>query len=356
MAKKTAKHHFIVILCGGTGPRLWPLSNALFPKQFLKILSPQSLLENTISRCLKIVDKSHLVIVSNYKYKKLLVKLPGIILLEPHKRNTTPAILYATSYIKKIDPLATITTTPADHFIRNTLLFTADIKKAVTVANLGKIVSIGVVPNSANPSYGYIKTKDQHSPSKVLKFIEKPLPIKAARFIKNKQWFWNTGIYTFTIKVLEHTLRLHSPKFFKIYHTMCFATNNSTLNNIYINCPSRAFDKTVSERTHNMEMLSASFDWSDVGQWNTIYLKSNKDRHQNALLNTNTNLIALDSHHCLINGPKNKLIGLIGVNNLSIIDTPLGLLVCRLDLSDHVRDLVATIVADPKYKNFFLKS
>ena len=353
MAPIPSNHHYLVILCGGSGPRLWPLSTANQPKQFLKILSPNTLLENTIKRCLKIVDKKHLIIVSNKKYQNLLKRYQLTILYEPEKKNTTMAILYAASYISKLDPQAIITTTPADHYIAKVDQFVQDIKTASQIAAQGTIVTIGITPDSPNPSFGYIKIRSKCYPYQVSRFIEKPSVKKAKVLIHNHRWYWNSGLYTFQINTLIHALRIHQPLYLSLFEQLQSATSSQKIKNIYTQSPSLAFDRAISEQSHNLTMVKSHFVWSDLGEWGAIFQQAPKNKQHNAILNQSDS-IAIDSSNCLVYGQKDKLIGLIGVNNLSIIDTPRGLLICPHILSARVRDLVATIVADPHIKHFFL--
>ncbi|MCL4383915.1 sugar phosphate nucleotidyltransferase [Patescibacteria group bacterium] len=353
MAAVSENHHFLVILCGGTGPRLWPLSTSRQPKQFLKIDSTKTLLEETIARCRNLVPKGHLYIVSNKIYAAKLKKFREHVLLEPERKNTTTAILYATSVISKIDPQAIITTTPADHFVAGLESFRSCLQSAYHQAQRGTIVTIGITPTSPNPSYGYIKISGHRTPYPVIRFIEKPKKSLCRRLISNPQWFWNSGIYTFSLSSLKHSLSIHSPKYHQIFQQLLRSDSPTSLARIYHQSPHLAFDYVVSERSHNLTMIPATFSWSDVGEWQSIYQLLSKDQNQIATFNQQTPYISIDSSTCLLSGNPQKLIGLIGVSNLAIIDTPAGLLVCQLPLSAKVRDLVATIVADQKTKHFF---
>ncbi len=350
MEKVSTSHHYVIILCGGSGPRLWPMSTAKNPKQFLKLFNQHTLLENTISRCLKLVPSKQLYLISNRKYASKLRHLKCQIILEPQRRNTALAICLAAATIYKKDPNAIITTTPADHHISNNLAFSQDITTSVTLANQGAFATIGIRPTTANPSYGYIK-KSKNS-SRVIKFIEKPPKEKAKIYIQNHQWLWNSGIYTFSLSTLKHSLFVHNHQYYTFY-TQLIENKSTNLTTIYNNAPSLSFEKVIAEKSHNLTTTLAHFDWNDVGEWRSIYHESPKDHNQIALLSKNTDYVSYQSSHCLLSSETKKLIGLVGIKNIAVIDTPQGLLICKLPLSSHVRDLVATIVADPKRKHFF---
>jgi len=230
----TTSNHFIVILCGGTGPRLWPLSSANQPKQFLQILSPKTLLEQTIYRAKKIVPTKNVFIVSNNRYK---TKIENIVkhqipqdnfIYEPSKKNTTTAILLAISHIQKINPQAIITTTPSDHFIPKINPFKKTLKTAAALAcGHHHILTIGIKPSFPNTSYGYIvpQVKNKNF-SRVNLFIEKPDKETAQNLIK-KGAFWNSGIYTFTINDMISEFEKLQPEYFSIYQQFL----SSDLNN-----------------------------------------------------------------------------------------------------------------------------
>lgn len=361
MAESSIKH-YIFILCGGTGPRLWPLSRKNNPKQFLSLLDKDSILEQTIKRSQRVVDTQYIYIVSGQNYFDKIIKiaknfnLTKNIIIEPEKKNTALAILYATTKIKQIDPNAIISTLPSDHYIKNIARFKQTLNKAKTIAqSTDTIVTIGIKPTGPNPSYGYISPKqkidDYYS---VAQFIEKPKPKKAAKLIANNS-YWNSGIYTFSIKTLISEFEKLQPEYFTIFKKLEENLNYpKKIEQIYKQSPDLAIDRAISEKSSKMTMIPATFDWSDIGEWKAIFLKSNKKKDNHAIINSKTQFLSTSSQNCLISASDNKLIGLVGVDNLAIIDTPDALLVCNLDSSFNVRDLVSLIVKNKKYKKYFL--
>ncbi len=340
-----ASSHFIVILCGGTGPRLWPLSRADNPKPFLKLLSSQSLLQNTYRRAQKIVPKDHIFFVTNQSYASRIkgqIANPKLI-LEPQKKNTTLAILHATAVIKNINPQAIITIFPSDHFIGNLNVFKSQIEEAVKLATEKNLIIIfGIHPASPDLSYGYFLPPH--------KFLEKP-DLKTATKLISQGAYWNSGIYTFSVNTIESEIAHLNPEYFKLYQQLLQFKNAK---NIYQASPNLPIDKVVSEKSKKITMIKAKFNWNDIGEWKSVYQQVG----QNFSTLGKTKFLQIDSRKCLLSADPSKLIGLVGVNNLAIIDTPNALLICNIaqDDSFHVRDLVSQIVADPKTKNYFLKS
>ncbi len=357
-------NHYIVILCGGTGPRLWPLSRANYPKQFLPILSSKTLLEQTLNRAKKISSSKNIFIVSTQRYQKKIEELIGNkipksnFIYEPSKKNTAMAILFAISHIQKINPKAVITTTPADHFISKNIAFKRTILKAAALAcGHHQILTIGIKPTFPNISYGYIipQVKNQNF-SHVNLFIEKPDKESAQNLIK-KGAFWNSGIYTFTIEDMISEFEKLQPEYFSIYQQLLSLDNSKKIISIYKKSPNLPIDRAISEKSNQVSVIPARFNWSDVGEWKAIYNQLKKNTRGMAVLNSESQFLEVNSKNCLISAPKNKIIGLVDVNNLAIIDTPDGLLICNIayDGSYRVRDIVSQMVKSKKYKNYFLK-
>lgn len=354
-------NHYILIMCGGSGPRLWPLSRATRPKQFLQLFGDNSLIKDTYNRFKKFIPVKNIFFISHQKYLEELKQEFGKsvpsqnYISEPEKKNTAMAILYGTTIIKKLNPNAVISAVPSDHFIKQGSNFQKDLSKAAKIAtDTDNIVTIGIHPTYPNPGFGYIlhgsgKTELQT----VNRFVEKPSVIDAQILIR-KDAFWNSGMYTFRPDVLIQELHTHSPEYRPIIDALNISTSVVTARKIYKLSPTLAIDKAVSEKTKNLVIFKASFDWSDVGEWNAIWQHLQPQPEGLSLLNNQGNYVSVNSKNCLVYGDKKKLTGLVGLNNLAIIDTPDSLLVCNLHDSFSVRELVKKIVEDPKLKKYFL--
>lgn len=338
MAATPKNPHYIVILCGGTGPRLWPISRASFPKPFLKIFGNQTLLQQTYSRALKVVNSKHIFIITNEKYLSLVKKqIPRAqIISEPIKKNTARAILTATQNIQKISEDAIISTLPSDHYIKDAKNFKKDLLLSYTQAQSGQISLIGIKPNSPDISYGYLSTDGT---SKVIHFQEKPTLDTARHLLYQPHTFWNSGIYTFSAKTLLSEFERFQPQYLRTsYHESL----------------DLSIDIAISEKSTNLSYILATFDWNDVGEWRSVSDQLPRDSKNIARLNQ-TKYLQVNSTNCLVSAPSSKLIGLVGVKDLAIIDTSDGLLICNLkdDISFQVRDLVAQMTKDPKTNKYF---
>jgi mannose-1-phosphate guanylyltransferase len=361
----TTSNHYIVILCGGTGPRLWPLSRAYHPKQFLSLFGKKSLLGQTVARAQKIVPSKRIFIISNYRYNPILEKyiskkIPRQnIIYEPTKKNTAMAILLATCLIKKNDPQAIITTMPSDHYIKQTLRFSQTINFAGNIARKHQqIIAIGIKPTFPNPSFGYlIPHKKNQKITQVNLFIEKP-DVDTAQTLIKKGALWNSGIYTFSAQTIINEFQTLQPIFNPIIDKLISSPDFlKTTSEVYKISPDISIDKAISEKSHHLMMIPIKSDWNDVGEWKSIYQHLKQDKFGISKLNSETEFLQINSKNCLVSTSKNKLIGLVDVNNLAIIDTPDGLLICNIaqDGSSQVREIVRQIVKTKKYQKYFLK-
>lgn len=351
--------HYIVILCGGTGPRLWPLSRVDRPKQFLNIFSENSLIKETFIRAKRIVPVENIYIVTNNKYLSLIKKnlknlvLTENILCEPQKKNTAMALLYASAVISQKDQNATITSFPSDHFISQLTNFDHDIKESYRLAQNKVIVTFGIKANSPSPSFGYIEVDKKNN---VTKFIEKPTVSIAQALIQKNNIYWNSGIYTFKITTLVEEFKFHAKEYLPLFFKLQEGYQHSKIiQKIYSLSPSLAIDVAISEKSKKMVLIPATFNWNDIGEWKSIYQQLPKLGNNIATLPKNVKFLEVNSRNCLISANPKKIVGLVDVNNLAIIDTEDALLVCNIayDGSFHVRDLVTKIVQNLKFKHFF---
>ncbi len=364
MARKN-KNHYIVILCGGTGPRLWPLSRVTHPKQFLNILSNDSLLVQTIKRCQNLVPKENIYLITNSRYSekiqihtKNFIK-PGNIISEPSKKNTMLAILLACAVIKNKNSQAIVTSIPSDQYIEKIQFFEKDLQLTTAIAtNHPLVVTIGYKPDHPNPSYGYILVSQKiNNYYPVLNFVEKPKG-QELQSILNQNSYWNTGVYTFQLDTLINETARLNPEYFKLYLKLEeYPDNQKVIKKIYSISPSLPIDQVISEKSKNLVMIKARFFWNDIGEWKSIFQNSPKNKDNIAILNKTTQSATISSNNCLLSTDnKDKIIGLVGVSDLAIIDTDDALLICKLEDSFYVRELIGKIVSHKKTEKYFLKS
>lgn len=363
MAK--APNHFIVILSGGSGYRLWPMSRLNNPKQFLKLFKNKSLLEQTLTRAKKICPSKNIFIISNFQNQEKTLKIIGNkipssnFIFEPVKKNTAMAIIFAINHIKKIDPQATITTMPSDHYIKQNLKFKKTINSSVKIANeYHQIVTIGIKPTFVNSTFGYILPQQKNQPfSKVSLFIEKPSQEISQNLVK-KGALWNSSIHTFTIPDIISEFQQIQPEYIDFLNTLeSVATNPKTTKLVYKKSPNLSLDKLLAEKSQHLLVIPGNFEWNNMSEWNSIYRQLNKNQSGIATLGPETQFLQIDSKNCLVSTSKNKVIGLVDVSNLAIIDTPDGLLVYNLasDNSYKVKEIVHQLIKNKKLKKHFIK-
>ena len=335
----------MVILAGGSGTRFWPLSRQHRPKQFLKILGERSLLQETLWRVRSICLSRNIFVVTNAIYrKKILQHLSGFkvpnenILLEPEGKNTAPAIAWVTARVHQLNPDAVTVILPSDHFIGNRDAFLKNINEAVDLANQGYLVTLGIVPDRPETGYGYIKTKAINIKNKkifkVERFVEKPDPKKAERFLKEKKYLWNSGMFIWRTDTVLNAFHKFLPQ---ICHLFNARSDHAYVKTIWPKLPSISIDYGILEKARNVVTVPASeIKWSDVGSWQALWEVLSKDTQGNVFKG---DIQFLDCNGNFVWGSK-RLIVTIGLKGFIIIDTPDALLVCPRDQSQKIKEIV----------------
>jgi len=338
----------IIILAGGGGNRLFPLSRTKFPKQFLKLDGGKSLLAQTIERFLVLVQPADIVIVTNQDYayhvRAELVAANAAqahILLEPMARNTAPAIALAIRYC--VDQLGcgldeVMFITPSDHIISPLDAFAATAQLAEGIANQDKIVTFGIEPNCPETGYGYIQAGEPFDDGFIVNsFREKPDRITAEEYIAAGNYFWNSGMFAFTIYCMMNELRIHQPD-------ICALTDKSLDDLIknFAEMPNISIDYAVIEKSSQVVVLPLGVKWSDIGSWDAIYDLLDKDEAGNAIKG---DCIPLACVNTLMFG-QSRLIAGIGLEDLLVIETDDVIVVAKRGESQKVKDLVNQIRAD----------
>lgn len=340
-----------VIMAGGTGSRLWPLSRELHPKQFLSIEGKLSMLQNTIMRLAPLSVEAP-VVICNDKHRFLVAeqlraidKLANNIILEPVGRNTAPAIALAAFCSLQNsdgeDPLLLVLA--ADHVIRDEEAFIQAIKQAEPLAEQGKLVTFGIVPTQAETGYGYILRGEAIGDDAftVAEFVEKPDFDTACHYLASGKYYWNSGMFLFRVSSYLNELKKLSPD---IYSACEKAVGhiNPDLDFIRINkeafslCPSDSIDYAVMEHTHHAVVVPMSAGWSDVGSWSSLWDISEKDQQRNVL---HGDVFTHNSKDNYIYS-ENSFISTVGVSNLVIIQTADALLVSSKDSVQDVKKIV----------------
>ncbi|WP_350914300.1 mannose-1-phosphate guanylyltransferase/mannose-6-phosphate isomerase [Providencia huaxiensis] len=338
-----------VIMAGGSGSRLWPLSRSLYPKQFISLTSQNSMLQETVARLrtlehqdpLFICNEEHRFIVAEQLRQKN-VKYSGII-LEPIGRNTAPAIALAA--IKAMqsgnDPLLLVLA--ADHVIQDHNAFTQSIKQAIKSAEQGNLITFGIEPSSPETGYGYIEKGLLANDNiyKVESFVEKPDLTTAESYLTSKKYLWNSGMFLFKASCYLNELKQYSPDILSSCE-LAMQNSNNDLDftridpNIFITCPDNSIDYAVMEKSENVLVVPMNAGWSDVGSFSSLWDVSLKDQQSNVIIG---DVLTENTTNSYIYS-QNKLVSTVGVDNLVIVETKDAVLVADKDSVQDVKNIV----------------
>ena len=344
-----------VILCGGTGSRLWPLSRKSYPKQFLSIssVSSQSLLQNTYQRIKNLKGLKEPILICNEEHRFIVAEQmreinikPLSILLEPFGRNTAPAVTLAALVSKEFEKDAQLLILSSDHIIEDEEQFIKVIYEGIKYADKDRLVTFGVIPDEPATGYGYIKSAEpieesRIKGSKIDSFVEKPDLITAKELIKDKRYAWNSGIFLFKANTILDEIKIFFPEVLyackKSLEEKLFDLDFQRLDqDSFKKCPNISIDIAVMEKTEKGTVLPLRANWTDIGSWNAVWKISKKDDNNNFIEGS---IIAKNSHNCYIRGEK-RLIAALGVRNLIVIETSDAILVADKSQSQEVKNVV----------------
>ena len=353
-------------MAGGVGSRFWPVSRNAMPKQFLDILGTgRSFLQMTFDRFTKIIPNNNIFVVTSALYsdmvKQQLPELPvENIMNEPFRRNTAPCITYATFKIKMKNPDATIVVTPSDHFISNETLFLETMKCALDYASVhDQLFTLGVDPSRPETGYGYIQcnmkescTVDGNIAYKVKTFTEKPNEELAKVFVESGEFLWNSGIFVWNVKTIDKGLAQGLPEVYNLFRDSAkdFWTDREevAVNHIYGECPSISIDYGLMEKTKDAWVFQASFGWSDLGTWGSLYLHAPKDSKEN-LIKCKERMIDSTKGSIVFSTEKDKLVVVKGLEDYLVVNTDDVLMICpRADAK--FKEVIADLAVNDKSK------
>ncbi len=346
--------NYALILAGGSGTRFWPLSRNRQPKQLLDLLGDGTLLEQTISRLDGLVPPENIFILTNAiqeeKTREIASSLPPEnIFAEPAKRDTAPAVALGIGLVAARDPEATMMVLPADQLIQDTTAYQQIMRDAVTVAaESDALVTIGIKPTWACPSYGYIERGDkatitncqvENPPFNVSCFREKPNPELAEKFLSAGNFVWNAGMFVWSIPTVLSQLEKHAPQLSNFVHELCRSNDlPATVHNQFPELTPISIDYALMENAEHVLNIEATFDWDDVGSWISV-AKYLEPQDNNA---TNSKLALIDSENNIVfNNQKEIKIALLGVTDLIVVQTGDALLVANRHQADAIKKLSA---------------
>ncbi len=348
---------FPVILSGGSGSRLWPLSRTLLPKQFLPLVSDQTMLQETVLRVARSPDIQRPIVVCNVEHRFLVAEqmrevnaLPHSIILEPEGRNTAPAVAVAALAVIEQDPHALLLVLPADHLIGDVTAFAADVARACRLAESGRLVTFGVRPDHPATGYGYIRRGASHDavPDSftVAQFVEKPNAAKAAEFVGSGEFYWNSGMFVLPARRYLDELGQWRPDilaaskaaFERSVRDLDFCRLDAEA---FKRCPSDSIDYAVMEKTSVASVVASSFDWNDIGSWSSLWETGAKDNAGNVKRGD----VLLDgAQDCYVRA-ESRLVAAIGVKDLVIVETDDAILVAHKDAAQNVKNVVEGLKA-----------
>jgi len=360
MSSKNTHKIIPIILAGGTGSRLWPLSRKSFPKQFLNLLESDeyTMLQKTYKRIENLEEISMPIVVCNEEHRFLVAHQmkeiniePLEIILEPEGRNTTPAITIAALKAldifkdKNIEPILLILS--SDHQIKDINNFHLAIKSSINSALQDNLIIFGVPPTYPATGYGYIKSEkqlyhDEYTPIMVQEFVEKPDERNAQHFVKDKRYKWNSGMFVFKAKAILNEIKNFAPDLLKNCE-QCLKKSKIDLDflrlekNTFLNCDNVSIDISVFEKTKKAFVIPLNCGWDDIGSWESLWEISKKDKNGNSL---SGKVLVKDTKESLIRS-ENKLVVTIGLENIVVVETKDAVLVANSKCSQSVKNIVS---------------
>ena len=342
-----------VVLAGGSGTRLWPLSRLQLPKQFLKLEGERTLLEETIQRLHPLIGADDTLVVTGAEHatgEAYTALQPYATLLEPVGRNTAPAIALAAAWLqqqeravgRETDPVMVVL--PADHVIRQPEAFRAALSQAVTAAEAGRLVTFGITPDRPDTGFGYIKADGDEAPLTVERFTEKPDAATAEQFLAEGGYYWNAGIFVWRAGAILDEVRHHLPDVAAVLDRIVTewgdaAPNQAVVERHFPDMPDISIDYGVLEKSREVALVLCDIGWSDVGSWDAVHEIAHHDANGNALQGET---IAIDCHNSLIHGNQ-RLVAAVGVRDLCVVETADAVLIAPRGQTQRVREVVETL-------------
>lgn len=346
------QNNHLVIMAGGIGSRFWPMSTEERPKQFIDVLGVgRTLIQMTLDRFRGVCPIENVWIVTNERYADLVhEQLPDVpvdhILQEPCRRNTAPCIAYVSWRIKMTDPKANVVVSPSDHIVTNIDEFRRVITSCLKFAGeTDAVVTLGMKPTRPETGYGYIQADlTSNSPRnreiyRVDQFREKPDLETAKHYISEHNFFWNAGIFVWSVETIVNALRVYAPRinniFERIQNVMGTPQEQETINKVYPDCDNISIDYAVMENAEEIFVFPADFGWSDLGTWGSLLLQSQRDMYGNGLIGKNIH--TFECRNCVVHTTQEKKVILQGLDGYIVAEHDDTLLVCKLSEEQRIK-------------------
>ena len=350
-----------VILSGGAGKRLWPMSRTHYPKQLLPLYGSQSLLQQTALRLSDNERYNPPLVIANEAHRFIVAEQlgeiglrPQAIVLEPAGRNTAPAAAAAALLLERLDPGAIMALLPSDHVIRDAPGFQTAMSQAVAAADKGHLVTFGIEPDRAETGYGYIEKGEAIAGAAnahhVAEFVEKPDLPTAESYLASGKHLWNSGMFVMPVAVLLAEMRRLCPEIVAAVEAALAGAEpdldfQRLETNAFSACPSDSIDYAVMERTDQAAVVPANFGWNDVGAWHALCDLAEKTDEGNAILG---DVVARDSSGCYLRSEDGRLVAAIGLTDMILISTADAVMAVPRDRAGEVKDLVEQLEADDR--------
>jgi mannose-1-phosphate guanylyltransferase len=347
-------NNYAVIMAGGIGSRFWPMSKTSYPKQFHDVLGVgKTLLQLTFDRLKNICPSEQILIVTSTAYKDLVKQqLPeikdGQILCEPSRRNTAPCVAYAAYKIKQLNPNANMVVAPSDHLILKEDAFINTLKSAISLAQEKScLVTLGIKPSRPDTGYGYIQFVDFEGAQnpfikKVKTFTEKPNHELAQQFIESGDFYWNSGIFIWSVGAIVKAFESYLPDVSRLFtdgeEKLNTPDEEKFIKSVYAVCPNISIDYGIMEKSADVFVVLSDFGWSDLGTWGSLYTHVKHDENDNAVIGKNVMLY--ESHKNMVKAPDNKLVVLHGLEDYIVVDSVDILLVCKKHDEQKIKQIV----------------
>ena len=345
-------HHHLVIMAGGVGSRFWPMSTTEKPKQFIDVLGVgRTLIQMTADRFKGICPPENIWVVTNKRYADVVAEqLPDIpksnILLEPCRRNTAPCIAYVSWRIKAKDPKANVVVTPSDHLVLNINEFQCVINESLKfTAESDAILTLGMKPSRPETGYGYIQadlsssTPRNREIYRVDSFREKPDLATATRYISENNYFWNAGIFIWSVETIVNALRIYAPRinncFERLASVMGTDAEQEAIDKVYPDCDNISIDYAVMEKAEEIFVCPADFGWSDLGTWGSLLMQTKRDIYGNSCIGPN--IKTYETRNCIIHTLNEQKVVVQGLEGYIVAEHDGKLLICSLSEEQRIK-------------------
>lgn len=344
------KNYYAILMAGGVGSRFWPVSTQEFPKQFHDMLGTgETLIQKTFNRLSNIIPKENIFILTNQRYNDLVFEqLPDVtkrqVVLEPAMRNTAPCILYASLKIQKENPNAIMIVAPSDHWIEDETAFVQNVQQAFDFCSQNDaLMTLGIQPSFPNTGYGYIEFDKTSSDAikSVNQFREKPNYETAKSFLNKGNFLWNAGIFMWNVSSVVRAFQNNQPELYSLFEKGIEVYNtdfeDDFVRDNYGKSENISVDYAIMEKSKNVYVLLATFDWNDLGTWGSLYDKIDNGKCGNAIVNART--FIKDASGNMIRSKKGKIVVIEGLNDFIIVDKDEVLLIFPKDKEQDIKEL-----------------